>query len=200
MKPASLTIKGLYSYQQETFIDFANLTSSGLFGIFGAVGSGKSTILEAITFALYNETDRLNARDSRSYNMMNLKSNELLIDFIFTCGDNDDKYRFIVKAKRNKKTFDDTGAFERKVYIWKADDWEPKQVNAANILNLSYENFKRTIIIPQGKFQEFLQLKDNDRVLMLKEIFGLERFELSSKVSKLIKDNDLKVSNMQGQM
>lgn len=200
MKPASLTIKGLYSYQKETFIDFSNLTSSGLFGIFGAVGSGKSTILEAITFALYNETDRLNSRDSRSYNMMNLKSNDLLIDFIFTIGDNDDKYRFIVKAKRNKKTFEDTGTFERKAYTWMENDWQPITVNAATILNLSYENFKRTIIIPQGKFQEFLQLKETDRVQMLKEIFGLERFELSGKVSKLTKENDLRVSNLQGQM
>src|SRR5215212_8799210 len=99
MIPVGLTIKGLYSYQQETTIDFTNLTAAGLFGIFGAVGSGKSTILEAISFALYGETERLNSRDSRSYNMMNLKTNDLLIDFVFTCGDCDDEYRFTVAAK-----------------------------------------------------------------------------------------------------
>ena len=103
MIPVSLTIKGLYSYQQETTVDFKHLTAAGLFGIFGAVGSGKSTILEAISFALYGETERLNSRDSRSYNMMNLKSNEIVIDYVFTCGDCDDKYRFTVSAKRNKK-------------------------------------------------------------------------------------------------
>ena len=72
MIPIKLTIKGLYSYQEKQTIDFTQLTSVHLFGIFGAVGSGKSSILEAITFAIYGETDRLNARDGRNYNMMNL--------------------------------------------------------------------------------------------------------------------------------
>jgi exonuclease SbcC len=171
MIPVSLTIKGLYSYQEETTVDFTNLTAAGLFGIFGAVGSGKSSILEAITFALYGETERLNSRDSRSYNMMNLKSNDLLIDFIFTCGDCDHKYKFTVSARRNKKKFNDAGTFERKAYVWQ-NNWIPTPLNAEAILGLSYDNFKRTIIIPQGKFQEFLQLKEGDRVQMLKEIFG----------------------------
>src|SRR3954471_19017441 len=103
MIPLKLTIKGLYSYQKETIIDFNHLTEAGLFGIFGAVGSGKSTILEAISFALYGETERLNKSDKRSYNMMNLRSKSLLIDFIFTCGDCNDRYKFTVNAKRNSK-------------------------------------------------------------------------------------------------
>ena len=63
MIPIQLTIEGLYSYQNRQIIDFSKLTQAGLFGIFGAVGSGKSSILEAITFALYGETERLNAKD-----------------------------------------------------------------------------------------------------------------------------------------
>lgn len=199
MIPVCLTIKGLYSYQQETTIDFSNLTQAGLFGIFGAVGSGKSTILEAISFALYGETERLNSRDSRSYNMMNLKTNEIMIDFVFTCGDCDDTFKFTVAAKRNRKKFNEAGTFERKAYIFKGN-WIPTELDAEKILGLSYDNFKRTIIIPQGKFQEFLQLKDTERVQMLKEIFSLERFELSPKVAKLSKENEIKVSNLQGQM
>lgn len=200
MIPITLTIKGLYSYQEETNIQFANLTASGLFGIFGAVGSGKSSILEAISFALYGETERLNFRESRSYNMMNLKSNDLLIDFIFTCGDCNDKYKFTVSARRKKNKFDDVSSFDRKAYIFKDSDWKPIDVTAESILGLSYDNFKRTIIIPQGKFQEFLQLKEAERVQMLKEIFNLGKYELGNKVSKLIKENDLKISNLQGQM
>ena len=53
MIPEKLTIEGLYSYREKQEIDFARLTEAGLFGIFGMVGSGKSSILEAITFALY---------------------------------------------------------------------------------------------------------------------------------------------------
>ena len=199
MTPISLTIKGLYSYQQETTIDFSILTAAGLFGIFGAVGSGKSTILEAISFALYGDTERLNSRESRSYNMMNLKSNTLLIDFVFVSGVDETKYKFTASARRNKKKFEDVSAFDRKAYIYR-DAWQPIAVNAEEILGLSYDNFKRTIIIPQGKFQEFLQLKETERVQMLKEIFNLGKFELGNKVQKLSKQNDLVISNMQGQM
>ncbi len=200
MIPVTLTIKGLYSYQQQTTIDFRPLTAAGLFGIFGAVGSGKSTILEAITFALYGETERLNSRDGRGYNMMNLKSNELLIDFEFTCGTPQEKYRFIVGTKRNKKRYLETTSFERKTYQWINGDWQPTSQTAAEILGLSYDNFKRTVIIPQGKFQEFLQLKETERVQMLKEIFNLEKYEIGPNVAILTKANDLKISHTEGQM
>ena len=60
MLPIQLTIEGIYSYQERQTIDFTQLTDAGLFGIFGSVGSGKSSILEAITYALYGETERLN--------------------------------------------------------------------------------------------------------------------------------------------
>ena len=60
MIPIELTLQGLYSYQGRQTIDFTRLTGANLFGIFGTVGSGKSSILEAITFAIYGRTDRLN--------------------------------------------------------------------------------------------------------------------------------------------
>ncbi len=81
MIPIQLTIEGLYSYQARQTIDFENLTEAGLFGIFGTVGSGKSSILEAISFALYGETERMNSKEKRAYNIMNLKSDKSLIEF-----------------------------------------------------------------------------------------------------------------------
>lgn len=57
--------------------------------------------------------------------------------------------------------------------------------STADILQLSYENFRRTIIIPQGKFQEFLELTDTERTRMMKELFHLQKFELSENVSRL---------------
>ena len=97
MIPVKLTIQGLYSYQDRQTINFTQLTSANLFGIFGVVGSGKSSILEAITFAIYGKTDRLNlSGDNRNYNMMNLKSNELLIEFVFETGKDQTAYQAIV--------------------------------------------------------------------------------------------------------
>ena len=89
MIPIQLTIKGLFSYTKAETIDFQPLVDAKLFGIFGPVGSGKSAILEAIMFVLFDRSTRLNkAGDDRYYNMMNLQSNEMMIDFIFISGRN----------------------------------------------------------------------------------------------------------------
>ncbi|HRX12388.1 MAG TPA: AAA family ATPase, partial [Draconibacterium sp.] len=114
MIPVQLTIQGLYSYQKKQTINFTKLTAANLFGIFGSVGSGKSSILEAITFAIYGKTDRLNlSGDNRNYNMMNLKSNELLIDFIFETGKDQTAYRAVVTGKRNSKQFEEVKKLDR---------------------------------------------------------------------------------------
>jgi len=190
MIPLKLTLKGIYSYREEQVIDFTRLTESNLFGIFGTVGSGKSTILEAISFALYGETERLNKRDDRNYNMMNLKSGELMVDFVFRAGDLNE-YRFAIRGKRNKKHFETVGSFERVAYKKQGEEWIPVQPEIiTEIIGLSYENFRRTIIIPQNRFQDFLQLGDTDRTRMMKDLFHLDKYELSGKVTLLEKRND----------
>jgi len=111
MLPLLLSIEGVYSYQGKQTIDFEQLTNAGLFGIFGKVGSGKSTILESIGFVLYGDTERMNSKDKISYNMLNLKSNKASIEFDFLNFENK-KFRFVVAWKREKK-FEKTSPFER---------------------------------------------------------------------------------------
>ncbi|MGI6573357.1 MAG: SbcC/MukB-like Walker B domain-containing protein [Fermentimonas sp.] len=204
MIPISLTIQGLYSYQERQTIDFTRLTAANLFGIFGPVGSGKSTILEAITFAIYGRTDRLNlSGDNRYYNMMNLRSNEMLIDFIFEAGKEQTTYRATVKSSRNSRNFDEVRTPERTAYRKREGEgtWKPIEVESLEeAIGLSYDNFKRTIIIPQGQFQEFLQLGNRDRTKMMKELFNLEKFEFYYKVVSLEKKNDEKRQHIQGQL
>jgi DNA repair protein SbcC/Rad50 len=202
MIPIQLTIKGLYSYQEKQTIDFTKLTAANLFGIFGTVGSGKSSILEAITFAIYGRTDRLNlSGDNRYYNMMNLKSDELLIDFIFETGKNQTAYRATVKGKRNSRNFDEVKTLERSAYRKNGNDWLPVETeNLEAAIGLSYDNFKRTIIIPQGQFQEFLQLGNKDRTQMMKELFNLAKFEFYNKVASLETKNNAQKQNIGGQL
>ena len=197
MLPLHLSIEGLYSYQDKQEIDFTQLTEAGLFGIFGSVGSGKSSILEAISFALYGETERLNKQEKRSYNMLNLKSDNAVIDFQFLNFEGN-KYRFVVQWKR-KKRFEETTTIERFAYQWKDDAWLPlESADGALITNLSYPNFRRTIIIPQGQFKEFLELKGKDRSDMMKEIFFLNQYDLGPKVSILQAENNRKVEHLKG--
>lgn len=200
MIPIQLTIEGLYSYQERQKIDFKNLTEAGLFGIFGAVGSGKSSILEAISFALYGETERLNMRDKRAYNMMNLKSNSSYIEFDFINHENK-IFRATRDFKRNSKKFDDVKPSSVTFYEKINDKWIPlDHSDSEKIIGLSYANFKRTIIIPQGQFKEFLELGATERTNMMKEIFNLQRFDLQNNVSVLNAKNRSELDQLEGQL
>jgi DNA repair protein SbcC/Rad50 len=202
MIPKYLKIKGLYSYKTEQEIHFDQLTEAALFGIFGSVGSGKSSILEAITFALYGQTERLNSRENRTYNMMNLRSDDLSIDFECLAGKDAEHYRFSVRGKRNSKNFMDVNTFERKAYQKLNGEWSPIMADdvAEKVIGLSYENFRRTIIIPQGRFQEFIELKDSDRTKMMKEVFPLKKYDLGNKTDILRNKNKLLLENLKGQL
>ncbi len=202
MIPIKLTIQGLYSYKDKAEIDFSLLTEAKLFGIFGHVGSGKSTILEAVTFALYGKTDRLNlSGDNRNYNMLNLKSDKLLIDFEFATGSEKTKYRATAKTHRNKKKFEDVKAIERSAYKEHKGEWQAiETVELEEAIGLSYDNFRRTIIIPQGKFQEFLQLGRADRTQMMKELFSLGKYELFYQTTALERKNTESLNNIEGQL
>lgn len=200
MIPKQLILEGLYSYQKRQTIDFDNLINAGLFGIFGSVGSGKSSILEGITFALYGETERLNAKEKRAYNMMNLKSDRAYICFDFV-NYNDITYRIEREFKRNSKRFDDIKSPTVVLYQKINEKWVPQNNhNIQDIVGLSYDNFKRTIIIPQGKFKEFIELKPTERTQMLKEIFKLHQYDLFDKVAILNSENSKALNQLEGKL
>lgn len=205
MIPIKLAIQGLYSYQDLQEIDFQRLTGSNVFGIFGKVGSGKTSLLEAISFALYGETERLNSRDNRQYNMMNLKSKHLLIDFEFQAGAEQQVYKFVYEAKRHPKKHHEIGPGERRLFIRQENDWHPignekeeVSVLTKQILGLDYDNFKRTIIIPQNQFREFLELSPVERTKMMNQLFKLDQYDLAARVGKLSKENDNQLAELRG--
>jgi DNA repair protein SbcC/Rad50 len=202
MIPKKLTIKGLYSYSEEATIDFEQLSQAHIFGIFGNVGSGKSAILEAMMLALYGEVPRLGhgRGDNRNFNIMNLKSNDLCIDFEFEAGGK--KYKSIVEAKRNSKKFEEVSAPKARRFEWDAAEnrWQPNDFEPADVIGLKLEHFTKTIIVPQNQFQEFLQLKDTERSKMMSDLFNLERFDLAKKAVSLENKNKMKVSEVQIQL
>jgi len=187
MIPVKLEIQGLYSYKDTQVIDFEQLTAAGLFGIFGAVGSGKSSILEAIMLALYGSTERLSDRGEKN-SMLNLQRDHLLINFEFKGGRNNSQ-RFLARysAKRNKKNFDDVRPAEHTFYELLDGNTFPLEQRGEAIVGMKKEHFKQTVIIPQGKFRDFIDLTPGPRADMMKELFGLERFDLAPKTGSLLK-------------
>ena len=213
MLPLRLTIQGLYSYKTLQSIDFQDLTKDHLFGIFGAVGSGKSSILDAITFALYGKLERMSSANAKKpndfeskiriaagveENVFNQESSKFLVDFEFElCKDR--IYRFTVKNDRNKNGLP-TG-FKRAAYKFENNTWVPlNSDNGANIFNLSYENFRRTVIIPQGQFQEFLTLTGSERTVMMLELFPkLKAFDFGQKLAELLSKSKENLNIIEGQ-
>lgn len=194
MLPILLQLQGVYSYVEEQTIDFKSLTAAGLFGIFGQVGAGKSSIIESIVVALYGKNERLDSAGFW-YNMLNLKCNKAFIKLEFEF--EKELYRFEVHWKRNGKKYEDVKG-ERTAYKWLDGMWMPIEPNAKDILGLSYEHFKRTTIIPQGKFKEFLELKASERTSMIKEIFELYRFDLKDKISAKHKEVEASKHQLDG--
>jgi DNA repair protein SbcC/Rad50 len=80
MRPKLLEIEGLQSYRDLQKIDFDALSETGLFGIFGPTGSGKSTVLDAITFVLYGKVKRA---ERGTQGIINLHQKTARVSFTF---------------------------------------------------------------------------------------------------------------------
>ena len=187
MIPIRLEIEGLYSYREKQVIEFETLTAAGLFGIFGAVGSGKSAILEGILIALYGNPERVSNSGERG-SMINLQHPQVVLNFTFKSGPNNSNiYLARYSVKRNKKDFEKIETASHTFYEQVNNEWEATEKSAAELIGMSRENFKQTIIIPQGKFREFIDQKPTERAQMMQDLFGLDRFDLSAQTGSLVK-------------
>ncbi|WP_349405775.1 SbcC/MukB-like Walker B domain-containing protein [Clostridium perfringens] len=203
MKPIRLEVKGLNSFIDEQVVEFDKLTERGLFGIFGPTGSGKSTILDGITLALYGDIAR------KSSNYINTNCDGVYVSYEFQITGNEVKrYRVDREFKRDNKSggirnksskiIDITGGVEN-VLEEKAKAVTSK---CEEIIGLKLDDFMRTVVLPQGKFSEFLKLEGKERRNMLERLFNLRKYgdDLSSKLSFEIRKEKDKMNVLEGQL
>ncbi|WJH28325.1 SMC family ATPase [Paenibacillus sp. CC-CFT742] len=197
MKPILLKVAGLQSYREAQEIDFTVLTETGLFGIFGPTGSGKSSLLDAITLAMYGKVERA---VNGTQGIMNHAEDALAVAFTFELSSAEGARRFRVERrfKRNNEIsvsntiskFIETVNGEEQVLADKLAD-----VNRCveEVIGLKMDDFTRAVVLPQGKFAEFLSLKGSERRQMLQRLFHLEKYgdQLAIKLSRRVKDNDM---------
>ncbi|MFC4735796.1 AAA family ATPase [Bacillus daqingensis] len=196
MRPLKLTIKGLHSFRSEQHVDFEALAGSGVFGIFGPTGSGKSSILDALTLALYAKVERAQKFDG----IMNQHEKEIYVRLDFMLGS--DTYAVERNFKKDKEgAVRQTSARFMCNSLVEAE--KAKDVNEAvgKLLGLSSEDFTRAVVLPQGKFAEFLSLKGQDRRKMLQRLFQLEKYgdELNRKVSASRKQIDASLNQLESE-
>ncbi len=179
MKPIKIKIKGFNSFIEEQTIDFEKLSDKGIFGIFGPTGSGKSSIIDAMTFALYGKVSRYNSEEKRA--LINSNTNSATVTFIFSLNIGEEVVFYEVSREIK---YGKTGNFTHNARLLKTvgDDLEVIAQNSkvskeiVNIIGLNYDDFTRSVVLPQGKFSEFLMLENKDRRKMLERIFGFEKY------------------------
>ena len=180
MKPHKLIISGLQSFRDSQEIDFDKLADRGMFGIFGPTGSGKSTILDALTLALYGKVGRAK---SGKQGIINEGETSASVSFTFSIGAGEARKTYRVDRKYRTKDHISVGSVLSRLVedcptgeMVLADQENAVTDKLAGILGITLEDFVRAVVLPQGKFADFLTLKGADRRRMLERLFSLERY------------------------
>jgi DNA repair protein SbcC/Rad50 len=178
VRPVSLTIEGLTSFKTPQEVDLSHL---GLFVITGPTGSGKSSILDAITFALYGNVARVNAHELRDLISHGSSHMRVCLDFAV----DGRRYRVARRIGRNRHE----ATLERIQNGSSATEVEHGGVRAVNdrleeIVGLDFKAFTKAVLLPQGAFQEFLAGEVGERRRILMRLLDLGRYEVAGQAAR----------------
>lgn len=179
MRPVRLAVEGFTSFRNAQEIDFSELD---LFVITGPTGSGKSSILDAVTLALYGLVPRAGKQEVKE--LISLGASQAKVQLNFRVGNTD--YRV---ARRIPKRGAQSATFERlegEVGVPQVDRGGVTAVNerVIEILGLDYQSFITAVLLPQGDFARFLKGNVNERRNILIRLLDLDRFRRAGKLAR----------------
>ncbi|GBG56885.1 nuclease SbcCD subunit C [Sporomusaceae bacterium FL31] len=184
MRPLRLTISAFGPYAGVQQLDFADLKGRSFFLIHGPTGSGKTTILDAICFALYGDTSGT-SRDAKSVRSDHAASQTPTeIEFDFSIGTAAYRIHRSPEQVRPKKRGDGTTVKAAEAVLWKLDhEAEPKLLvsgwsdvtkKAETLLGFKSSQFRQVVLLPQGDFRKLLTANSSERQEIMQTLFKTE--------------------------
>ena len=184
MRPLNLTMSAFGPYAGQTTVDFSALGTTGLYLITGDTGAGKTTIFDAITYALYGEA----SGESRESSMLRSKyaaaETPTFVELTFTNGGRTYTVRRNPEYTRPKTRGTGTTVQKADAELTMPDGrviTKARDVTAAvtDIIGVDREQFARIVMIAQGEFRKLLLAQTDERKAIFRQIFHTERYQLS---------------------
>ena len=198
MKPVSIRFQCFGPYREEMFVDFEALEKRGLFLICGETGAGKTTILDAICYALYGKSSGGNRGDLSA---MRCKladpSEETVVEFTFDT--NGKRYRFTRSlrfGRKNLMDFHNCMVMEDGEFVPLFENPKLKNVNqkAEELVGLNHEQFRQVIILPQGQFEKLLVSDSVEKEKILVSLFQAEKWQnIAEEMYRRVAEEDRKL-------
>lgn len=195
MRPIRLTMTAFGPFAGTEVVDFRDALAAGLFGIYGPTGSGKSSIFNAMTFALFGESAK-QGQDVKSLRSDHAAASTATeVEFIFELGNK----RFVLRRSPEQFRPKARGEGETRqlheAYLFDATGIPPDEITATNCGNMIAEKkvrdvdaavhdllgygaaqFRQIILLPQGDFEKFLTSSSEDRLGILRPLFDVSQY------------------------
>jgi DNA repair protein SbcC/Rad50 len=195
MKPLKLSVSAFGPYAGSQDLDFRELEERSIFLIHGPTGAGKTSILDAICFALYGDSSgaERNGKSMRSHHA----SLEQLTEVIFEFELRGKVYRVkrVPEQERLKKSGAGTTIQTSEAVIWTIDENEEENLlqsgwarvtdEVKKIIGFESDQFRQVIMLPQGQFRKLLTADSKERQDILEKIFHTEIYR---KIEEFLKD------------
>ncbi|MDH6237667.1 SMC family ATPase [Cryobacterium sp. CG_9.6] len=186
MKIKRLRLAGFGPFKTEQTVNFEAFDADGIFLITGKTGAGKSSILDAICFALYGQVPRFTGSEQQLRSDHCAASDPTYVELDFSISDTDYRLLRSPQYERAKKSGIGmtTAAPTAVLQVRDADGWrgvaaKPGTVGheLATILPLKQDQFLQVILLAQNRFQRFLLAKTDERREVLRTLCGSSRFD-----------------------